>query len=136
MICALGLVVLGLCMVSIGCGSDVCPVVGIAITPSSGTADHSAPPLGNRQHFFATAQVLGTPACSRSSSASDAQHINILTDVAWSVSDPVNVTIGNTQGPTFGTATCIRATAGPVTVTAQGLGKFSGFTATATLVCQ
>jgi len=41
-----------------------------------------------------------------------------LSDVVWSVSDTVNVSISNAQDTTYGVATCVGATSGPVTVTA------------------
>ncbi|HET7873702.1 MAG TPA: hypothetical protein VFL42_14395 [Terriglobales bacterium] len=59
--------------------------------------------------------------------------------VTWSVSDQVNASISNTNDQTYGTATCIGATTGPVKVTATttdgrltGGGAASG---TATLTC-
>ena len=44
----------------------------------------------------------------------------IRTDLKWTVSDPANVSIGNTQGMDYGLATCNNAGAGVVTVTATG----------------
>jgi hypothetical protein len=41
-----------------------------------------------------------------------------LMNVTWSVTDAQNVTISNTKDVTFGVATCVNATSGPVTVTA------------------
>jgi hypothetical protein len=41
-----------------------------------------------------------------------------LMNVSWSVSD-ANVSISNAKDATFGTATCLGPTSGPITVTAM-----------------
>jgi len=41
-----------------------------------------------------------------------------LMNVSWSVSDTTNVSISNAKDITFGTATCLGRTSGPVVVTA------------------
>ena len=59
-----------------------------------------------------------------------------LTSTQWSVSDQQNVTISNTPGPTYGSATCLDTTAGPVTVTATVPAGHATVSGTATLSCQ
>lgn len=63
--------------------------------------------------------------------------LNLL-NVTWSVSDATNVSISNVKGMTFGTATCLAPTAGPVTVTATLPASANGGQAvsgTAALTC-
>jgi len=107
-------------------GAD-CSINSVGVLPTSATADHSALPPGNSLQFFA---VGGVPKGCVSIPA-------ILTDVTWSVSDTVKVTISNAQGETSGTATCIAATGGPVTVTAtRPAVNGHSLSGTSTLTCK
>lgn len=114
-----------------GCGGTSAPdcsvAVGLAVAPLTATADHVAAAPGNKISFVAgdlpPAGCPPTPGPLR-------------LDLKWSVSDPANVTIGNTPNVDYGVATCVNATQ-PVTVTATGTNK-NGATiiGTATLACK
>lgn len=119
-----------LCFALAGCGGDTnnrCFIGSITVSPGSATVDHAAAPPGNTQQFAAFAGSV-PQGCAVAQSN--------LTDVIWSVSDPVNVSIGSTPGPSFGIATCKAATAGAVTVTGTlNQTDFAPVKATATLIC-
>lgn len=115
-----------------GCGGtsppDCSVAVALAVAPQTATADHSAAPPGNQISFVGLdmppASCPPTPGAPR-------------LDLTWSVSDPGNVTIGNTQGVDYGVATCKNATASPVTVTATGTNKLKmPITGKAMLTCK
>ncbi|PYP90412.1 MAG: hypothetical protein DMG65_11910 [Candidatus Angelobacter sp. Gp1-AA117] len=118
------------CLLITGCGGSHTPMgciqTGIAITPQTATADHNVASPGNSVHFIADGKFTGCvppPA--------------ILTNVTWSVTDTVNVSISNAPDQTFGLATCKGATAGATTVTATGpLPNGTMTSATASLTCQ
>jgi len=111
-------------------GGDPCsPIPGARVSPQSATVDHQAAPPGNSQQFFAFA--VASPGCV-------APHSNLL-NVTWSVSDMTNVNISNAKDGTFGTATCIGATSGPVTITATlpaGANNGQSVKGTAALTCK
>ncbi len=115
-----------------GCGSGInapadCSLTGVNVTPANATADHAAVPPGNSQQFLAFAVL---PAGCFSTQGN-------LTNVTWSVSDPVNITISNTAGATYGQAICTGATSAPATVTATApAGNGKTVTGTATLTCK
>lgn len=120
-----------------GCGGrtsvDCTTATALSISPASATADHAAAAPGD-QMVFVGFDDLSTrpPACGP---------VNILQaqrqDLKWTVSDPANVTIGNTLNVDYGKATCVNATAAPVTVTASGLNtKGATITGTSTLSCK
>ncbi|HTE89603.1 MAG TPA: hypothetical protein VK639_11635 [Terriglobales bacterium] len=116
-------------LASSGCSSSGadCSIASVGVLPASATADHSAAPPGNSQQFVAVGAVpkgcVPIPA--------------VLIDVTWSVSDTTNVTISNTQGQTFGMATCIGTTGGPVTVTAtRPAVNGHSLSGTSTLTCK
>jgi hypothetical protein len=117
---------------SAGCGGTSAPdcsvAVGLAVAPSTATADHLAAAPGNKVSFVASDQPpAGCPPTPGP----------IRLDLLWSVSDPANVTIGNTQKVDYGVATCIHATPAPVTVTATGANTHGAtITGTATLACR
>ena len=118
-----------------GCGGKIqasnCTVTGIKVTPATATADHTAAAPMNSQHFTAFPIFGPAGSCIALNTAV------ALNNVTWSVSDPVNVTISNVQGPDYGTATCKNATAAPATITAAGtLPNGSPASATATLGCK
>jgi hypothetical protein len=103
-----------------GCGaaSPNCTLTPeLGLSPASATANHAAAAPGNQQKFtadegFTTAQAgCGVP------------QIVALVYPAWTVSDPLDVTISSAQDQTNGLAKCVNATAGPVTLTAtEGIG--------------
>jgi hypothetical protein len=115
-----------------GCGGSSTPdcttAVALGILPSPATADHSAASPGNQVQFLgfdtlpAGCEPLPGP---------------IRPDLKWTVSDPVNVSIGNTQNVDYGLATCKNATAAAVTVTATGPNsKDATITGTSALTCK
>jgi hypothetical protein len=100
-----------LCLALAGCGGSAnngCFIQSINVSPGSATVDHTAAPPGNTQQFAAFAASV-PQGCEVAQSN--------LTTVIWSVSDPVNVSIGATPGPSFGVASCKAATSGAVTIT-------------------
>jgi hypothetical protein len=116
---------------TVSCGGSAAPNCALAtalnILPSVATGDHSAAPPANQTQFLGFDQLV--PGCPPTPS--------FRTDLKWTVSDPVNVTIGNTPGPSYGVATCVNATAGPVTVTASGPNiQGATITGTAALTCK
>ncbi|MGZ4900906.1 MAG: hypothetical protein ACXV8X_14710 [Candidatus Angelobacter sp.] len=126
------LLALLLIVLSAGCGGHSQPdcslAVALAVAPPTATADHLAAAPGNKISFVASdvspAGCIPTPGPLR-------------LDLKWSVSDPANVSIGNTQNVDYGVATCINATPAPVTVTATGTNKNGAtITGTATLACK
>jgi hypothetical protein len=125
------LVIVVLIVFITGCGSskvDCTVAVALGVAPLTAGADHLASAPGNQVSYVAIDLVPDSctplPGPPRM-------------DLKWSVSDPVNVTIGNTQGVDYGVATCKNATAGPVTVTAAGTNRLGApITGTATLTCK
>lgn len=94
---------------SVACGTNTnCALSGVRISPQSATANHNALAPANSQQFTAFPEVPNGCAISQSN----------LVNATWSVSDPENVSISNAHDLTYGLATCVNATAGPVTVTA------------------
>jgi len=107
----LALSILG-CFAVTSCGgtsSQECKILSINVSPAAATADHTAAPPGNMQHFDAFIGKV-PPGCSFITG-------NIF-DATWTVSDSTNVSISNAQDSTRGNATCKNATAGAITVTA------------------
>ena len=103
--------------------------VNVSATASS-TADHSAIAPGNQVHFVAFGSGL-TAGCVAAQSN--------LMNVTWSVSDAPNVTISNAKDTTFGVATCVNASNGPVTVTAtlpSDLNNGTTAKGTSTMTCK
>lgn len=118
-------------LISAGCGdiNRTCALTGLTVNPSSATADHALAAPGNQVQFFAGPVVKGQCAI--------AACIN-CSGQAWTVSDPVNVSISN-NATDNGTATCLGATNGAVTVTATApVSKNSTqtVTGTAALTCK
>ena len=113
-----------------GCGgtsNPMCKINSINVFPATATANHTAPPPGNMQHFDAF--IASEPdGCAFIQSN--------LTNAVWSVSDTTNVSISNTQDATYGTATCKGATTGAATVTATvPAGDGTNVSKTASLTC-
>src|SRR5205814_9004124 len=113
-----GLVLIG----AFGCGDAAdCGPVGVSVSPNTATANHTAAQPGNQQQFVAFNSFpikQGYPAITAA----------ILDNVTWSTSDPGNVSISNTHGPTCG-ATCINSVSRAVTISAtqprQGWSMFN-----------
>jgi hypothetical protein len=123
---------LALVAFGVSCGGSSAPDCSVAtalnILPSVATADHSAAPPGNQTQFVGFDQLV--PGCPPTPGP-------LRTDLKWTVSDPVNVTIGNTQNVDYGLAACKNATAAAVTVTATGTNsKGATITGTSTLTCK
>ena len=118
------------CLALTGCGgksATECRILLINLDPGSATVNHAAAPPGNTKQFLA---FVG----SEPSGCSFAQ--SNLTTVVWSVSDPVNASISNVQGLTYGVATCKAATAGTVIVTGTlSQTNFRDVSSTASLTC-
>jgi hypothetical protein len=113
-----------------GCGGTTTPkcgdIVQITVTPETATVDHTAAPPANSQQF----RAFDVPP------AGCSPRISSLSSATWSVSDPVNVSVSNVVGPTYGVATCKAATAGAVTLTAVVPATAGGnVSATAALTC-
>jgi len=111
-----------------GCSQQTCRLTGLSVTPPTATADHLAAAPGNQVQFFANAVLpkgCATAACVNCSGQT------------WTVSDTVNVSISNNPGNN-GTATCLGATNGAVTVTATAPVGTTTQTVigTATLICK
>jgi hypothetical protein len=127
---ALSAATMVLCLALTGCGGSTnnrCFIGSITVSPGSAIADHTAAPPGNTQQFAAFAASVPQGCAIVQSN---------LPNVIWSVSDPVNVSIGSTPGPSNGLATCNAATAGAVTVTGTlNQTDFAPVKATATLTC-
>lgn len=124
------LVIASLIVLITGCGSSIdCSVAkALDVSPQTATANHAAAPPGNQVSFVAS-DAPPASFCPPTPGP-------IRMDVKWSVSDPVNVTIGNTLNVDYGVATCKNATAGPITVTATGTNKRGAtITGTAQLMC-
>ncbi|MGZ4787687.1 MAG: hypothetical protein ACXVZX_04150 [Terriglobales bacterium] len=93
-----------------GCGNfSGCFYSNLGVTGSAESADHTSVPPGNTIVFLAFGSGTNTGCFSTQSN---------LTNVTWSVSDTENVRISNAKDQTYGVATCLQSTSGPVTVTA------------------
>jgi hypothetical protein len=125
------LVVVPILLVLAACGGKstiVCKINSINVSPATATVNHAAAPPGNTQQFDAF-EASAPSGC--------VFLLSNLTTATWTVSDPVNVSIGATsQDPNFGKATCKAATAGAVTVTATvPAGDGTNVVNTASLTC-
>lgn len=118
-------------LVSLGCGGSRqnCNLTALSVSPSSATADHATSTPGNQVQFFAGPVTKGQ--------CSAVACVNCWGQT-WTVSDAVNVSISNNANDN-GTATCLGATNGAVTITATApvSGKSTQtVTGTATLICK
>jgi len=123
---------IGLVLIAaLGCGgAGDCGPVGVSVSPNTAAADHSTAPPGNQQKFVAFNSFPVKQGCPAITAA-------MLNNVTWSTSDPSDVSISNTQGPTYGVATCINAVSGSVTITATQPQQDGGtFTGAASLTCK
>ena len=120
--------VLGLVLA--GCGgksATMCRINSINVSPATATANHTAAPPANMQHFdaFISSEPAGCVFIQSN-----------LTNATWSVSDTTNVSISNVRDATYGTATCKGATSGAATVTATvPAGDGTNVSNTASLTC-
>jgi hypothetical protein len=120
-----------LALASTGCGGtsmDCSVAQSLTVLPNPASADHAAASPGNKVPFSGFDAIA--PGCPLTPGPA-------RTDLKWSVSDPTDVTIGNTANVDYGVATCVNATPGTVTVTATGPNT-AGHTisGTATLICK
>jgi hypothetical protein len=110
------------CVFLASCGwyGNTCAITA-AVTPSSGTADHSAIAPGNQVQFSIKSTVTG--------------NCPLVADKVgtWSTSDPANTTISN-SAPNQGLAICINVTSSPATITNDGNVRGHAITP-ATLAC-
>jgi hypothetical protein len=118
-----------LCVLLTSCGGgDLgCAMTGIVVSPGSATADHNATAPGNGKQFFALSVVPHGCAVTA-----------VVLQPNWSVSDGVDVSISNVHDGSDGTATCVNATPGQVTVTAtlpKSATQSKTFVASAKLKC-
>ncbi len=119
-------------VILLSCGSTVvCAFHSVNVSGSTSVAvDHSALPPGNQVQFIAFGNDA-TAGCLFFQSN--------LMNVAWTVSDTQNITISNAKDTTYGVATCINATTGPVTVTAtlpSDLNNGTTATGTSNMTCK
>lgn len=119
-----------------GCagGSPNCtPTYSFEVSPLTGTASHSAAAPGNQLKFTGS-QLSSYPSGCAEPAVAAATPLGYY---AWTVSDPLDVTISSAQDSTNGLATCVNATAGAVTVTATDVtSPTTTLTKTASLTCQ
>jgi len=126
----LAALILAAILISAGCGTKQdCHLLGLTVSPTSATADHSVAAPGDEIQFVAGPVVptgCAVAAC-----------VNCWGQT-WTVSDPVNVSIVN-DNPNNGLATCQGATNGGITVTASapaGGKSTQTVSASATLICK
>jgi len=119
--------VLGGCGGSYNNPAPACFINGINVSPQTATVNHAAAAPGNTEHFDAF-QSSAPPGCAFTAAS--------LQNAVWTVSDPVNASIGNQANVNYGTATCLNAAASPITVTATvPSGNGGNVSATAALTC-
>lgn len=118
-------------LISVGCGGSQqnCDLKALSVLPTSATADHSVSSPGNQVQFVANPVTKGECVAGGC--------VNCWGQT-WAVSDPVNVSISNNANDN-GTAKCLGATNGAVTInaTAPVSGKnIHTVAGTATLTCK
>ena len=126
-----------LCLPGLLCGCATAPGGGsctvttvLAVSPASGTADHSAAAPGNQQKFSAVESF---------SSITSGCAVPLVVPVvypAWTSSDPVDVTVSSAADSTNGLATCVNAALAPVTLTASVGTGATAQAKTVTLACK
>ncbi len=107
-----------------------CTVAVLTVTPSVATVDHGMQAPGNQQTFTATRVPTNQPVSSSCVSN------NVISQVMWTSSDTVNVQLVSNPDTSTVTATCVGATAVPVTITATQFASGLQSPATATLTCK
>ena len=118
-------------LASLGCGGSQqnCDLTALSVFPSTRTADHGIPSPGNQVQFFAGPVTKGQCVAGECVNCSGQ---------TWTVSDTANVSISNNANDN-GTATCLGATKGTVTITATAPVSTKSkktVTGTATLTCK
>jgi hypothetical protein len=132
----LAAIVLGLLC---GCGTNSNPCVlgnsfGIGSSSPSDTANHASTPPANQVKFSA----YSAPFVVSGTGCALPQYVATV-NASWTTSDTKDVTISSAADATNGTATCVNATDGPVTVTATaptGALDYTPKTSTATMTCK
>lgn len=111
-------------------------LTSISIDPASATLDHLATPPANSKQFQA---FNSTPDRERPGCVYPAV-VSPLSNVTWTVSDPVNVTLATTNSGGlihYVTATCVGRTDGPAILTGTVDGtEGAKVSNTASLTCQ
>jgi hypothetical protein len=118
-----------------GCGGRTtdCTVTSLKLQPSTASADHLAVSPGNKVQFLGFDNLTTLPAGCFTVAVLQAPR----SDLKWVSSDPVNVSVGNTQNVDYGLATCNNSTSSPVTITATGPNSTNAtISGTATLTCK
>ena len=106
----------GLCAAGLlaGCGAGAPNCGGgdlvLQVSPAAATVDHLAAHPGNEAHFSGVATYIAAAGCPVSS-------IAMLEYAIWTNPDPVHIQISSANDETNGTAVCLGATAGAVTLT-------------------
>lgn len=100
----------------LGCGGTSikqdCGIYWIlTVTPSSATVDHNAKSPLNQVQFVGVARATAPPGCPRPAD------LERLEYASWSNPDPTDIQISSANDSTNGTAICLNATHGPVTLT-------------------
>jgi len=101
----------------------------LRVTPATATADHMAAPPGNQVQFSSVEGagiVAGCPI----------NNVLRLVYPIWTNPEPLDITISSAQDATNGTAVCLSATSGPVTLTATDSTVKPALSAQVTLTCQ
>jgi hypothetical protein len=122
-----------------GCGTNGNPCVtgnSFVVSPYSSTnvANHASAAPANQVRFVAASGVIVL-----SGSGCAVPNVMHTVPAAWTTSDPKDVIISSASDDTNGTATCVNATDGPVTVTATapvGATVYTPKTASTTLTCK
>jgi hypothetical protein len=101
----------------------------LRVTPAAATADHMAAPPGN-QVVFGSVEGDGIV------SGCPINNVLRLARPIWTNPAPLDITISSAQDPTNGTAVCLTATNGPVTLTATDTTVKPALSAQVMLTCQ
>ena len=122
-----------------GCGTNHNPCVTgngfeIGSSSSTNTANHASAVPANQVKFTAASSpfVISGSGCAIPA-------IIATVNATWTSSDSKDVTISSAADQTNGTATCVNATNGPVTITAtapKGSTVYTPTSATTTLTCK
>lgn len=118
-----------------GCGTaPPCTVTYIlTVTPQNGVADHTSAPPGNEVHYQGTVQAVPSrPSCPVPAL------IPVYPEYAtWMNPDPADIQISSAKDPSNGTAVCLAATKGAVTLTGTfPQGAAGSVEKTVTLTCR
>jgi hypothetical protein len=136
----LAITLLGLLWIA-GCGgfffasnsTNGCLVVAFSVDPQHAAANHNALPPANTVRFSAF-QTPPPDGCFVPTSTFVPLN---STQVTWKTSDASIATVSNAPDNTFGTVTCVAASASPVMVTASGKQANAPVTvASGTVTCQ